>query len=40
MNFYDKLALPHVIAGLPAVLAKMGASDVNEIVGQWQSNKE
>ncbi|MBT8879282.1 dihydroorotate dehydrogenase [Lactobacillus delbrueckii subsp. bulgaricus] len=40
MSFYDKLAIKHVIDGLPAVLAGMGASDVTSLVGQWQSNKQ
>lgn len=40
MSFYDKLAIKHVIDGLPAVLADMGASDVTSLVGQWQSNKQ
>jgi dihydroorotate dehydrogenase (fumarate) len=39
MAFHDKLAIKHVIDGLPAVLADMGASDVTSLVGQWQSNK-
>lgn len=39
MAFHDKLAIKHVIAGLPAVLADMGVSDVTSLVGQWQSNK-
>ncbi|MCT3466549.1 dihydroorotate dehydrogenase [Lactobacillus delbrueckii subsp. bulgaricus] len=40
MSFYDKLAIKHVIDGLPAVLADMGTSDVTSLVGQWQSNKQ
>lgn len=40
MSFYDKLAIKHVIDGLPAVLAGMGTSDVTSLVGQWQSNKQ
>ena len=40
MAFHDKLAIKHVIDGLPAVLADMGASDVTSLVGQWQSNKQ
>ena len=40
MAFYDKLAIKHVIDGLPAVLAGMGTSDVTSLVGQWQSNKQ
>ncbi|MBT8805066.1 dihydroorotate dehydrogenase B catalytic subunit [Lactobacillus delbrueckii subsp. bulgaricus] len=40
MAFYDKLAIKHVIDGLPAVLADMGTSDVTSLVGQWQSNKQ
>lgn len=40
MAFHDKLAIKHVIDGLPAVLADMGASYVTSLVGQWQSNKQ
>ncbi len=40
MAFRDKLAIKHVIDGLPAVLADLGASDVTSLVGQWQSNKQ
>ena len=39
MAFHDKLAIKHVVDALPGVLAGMGVSDVNDLVGQWQSNK-
>ena len=39
MAFRDKLAIKHVVDALPGVLAGMGVSDVNDLVGQWQSNK-
>ncbi|WEV38170.1 dihydroorotate dehydrogenase [Lactobacillus sp. ESL0680] len=37
-HFHDDLACPHIIQKLPALLNKLGVSDINDLVGQVQFN--
>lgn len=39
-NFKDKLALPHIIQGLPKVLDDLKVDDINDLIGTWKSNKD
>ncbi|RVU71679.1 MULTISPECIES: dihydroorotate dehydrogenase [Lactobacillus] len=37
-HFHDELASLHIAQGLPTLLAKMGVSDINDLVGQVKLN--
>lgn len=38
-HFHDSLAIPHLAAALPSLLAKLDVDDINDLVGQVQLNQ-